>query len=497
MLRFLIIIAAFFAAAIPFQSSQPARTVKKKVLMIGIDGFRADVLERSNTPNLHALMANGCYTTEARAGEKTVSGPGWSSVLTGVWFDKHRVPDNDFKNPNYKDYPHFFARLREARPELKLASVVDWQEIDKFILASADADFRFVFDYKNHGDENVASKSAELLTKEDPDVLFAYFADLDEAGHANGFHAAVSEYQKALQTIDAQIGTILSAMRARPGAATEDWLVIVTSDHGGTIDGNHGRDIPEHRKIPFIVSGAAAARGKMFRTVNQVDAAPTAMLHLGIIPKQSWALDGRPVGFPTLTPMRINMLFNGNAETGTPAVDYNINAQIPGWTDTGSMTLINYDAKEGFPTGAGPGSPGRGRAFFAGGKSGEASISQVMTFEDIAKEVDAGQISFQAGGFFGGFAEQRDCAWLSLTFLDETGGEIYEYSLSPVTLARRKAESEKAGIPKAQTGLWPVGSPIVNLPRRARHVRVTLHAEAGDGDNDGYADDLLFMFIKQ
>ncbi|UKJ07772.1 hypothetical protein [Solitalea lacus] len=42
----------------------------------------------------------------------TISAVGYNSLLTGVWFNKHNVPDNDIKNPNY-NYQKIFRLFKE------------------------------------------------------------------------------------------------------------------------------------------------------------------------------------------------------------------------------------------------------------------------------------------------------------------------------------------------------------------------------------------------
>jgi predicted AlkP superfamily phosphohydrolase/phosphomutase len=86
---------------------------KKKVLIIGIDGCRTDALLAAKAPNLYALIRAGAFADKTRiisprpAGvADTISGPGWSSILTGVSADKHGVRDNQFQKPNFKDYPN-------------------------------------------------------------------------------------------------------------------------------------------------------------------------------------------------------------------------------------------------------------------------------------------------------------------------------------------------------------------------------------------------------
>jgi len=115
---------------------------KKNVLIIGIDGVRGDALSRSNTPNLNRLIAKGAFTTHNRviaenSSTNTISGPGWSSILTGVWADKHGVQNNEFDGSNFQRYPHFFAHLKSSAQVSLTASYVSWDPINQFIVSSA------------------------------------------------------------------------------------------------------------------------------------------------------------------------------------------------------------------------------------------------------------------------------------------------------------------------------------------------------------------------
>lgn len=491
----------FFQQQPPARASAHAESRAAKVLILGIDGLRADALAAVGPPAhaIRQLMDSGCYTYQAHTGAKTVSGPGWSSILTGVWLDKHNVPDNEFKNPNYKEYPHFFARVREARPALRLASIVDWQEIDKFILAPVGADDRLVFDYKDSGDARVTEAAVKLLSQGNPDVTFIYFADVDETGHKLGFHPSSPGYMAQIETVDSQISQILDAVRARPNYTKENWLIIVTSDHGGTIDGNHGRDIPEHREIPFIVSGAGAKRGKLLETIQQVDVVPTALAHLGIVMKPEWGLDGRPAGLLTTTELKKNLIYNPGAELCIGRDIPAANTGIAGWNSLGSMTVLRYGAPNGYPDVASPGPSQRGRQFFAGGALTESSMEQIINFTDLAGRVDSGSLQFRAGGFFGGFGNQRDCAWMILQFLDANGAALQSRTTGAVTVADRLREipaKDKDGKAVAGTGLLP-REQVAPVPVGARYVKLTLRAEAGEGSNDGYADNLYFQLEEK
>jgi predicted AlkP superfamily pyrophosphatase or phosphodiesterase len=261
----------------------------KKVLILGIDGCRPDALRAARAPHLEALIREGAYSGEAQTEDATISGPGWSSMLTGVWRGKHGVRDNRFENANFKDHPHFFRRLKQARPGAVAASVVHWGPIADRIVVDADLSKKFPTA------EQVAREAVRVLRELSPDALFLHFDDVDGAGHRYGFHPKVPQYLAAIRKTDAHIGKVLAAVRARKSYAREDWLVLVSTDHGGSGKG-HGRDVPEHRTIFLIVSGPSAARGAIVPAPNIVDVAATALTHLGVPLDKKWKLDGKAVG---------------------------------------------------------------------------------------------------------------------------------------------------------------------------------------------------------
>ncbi len=301
MLRSIALIALSFISTAGW-STEPV----KKVIFIGIDGTRWDALEAAETPNMDALMAKGALSvgTEIIAPRETkgdtVSGPGWSNLLCGVWPDKHGTIDNSFKGKNYTEYPHFFARIKESQPQAQTASFSDWGPIKANILSQADE----VVAEDSHGaaayadaDARLAKACATHLREKNPDAVMLYLGQVDETGHAKGFHPKVPEYIAAIQRVDGLIGDVVTAIKARPTFAEEDWLVIIATDHGGIGTGHGGgRKIEEIRRTFMIVSGPSALVGKMEEQTYQVDVVATALTHLGITLKPEWKLDGRAVG---------------------------------------------------------------------------------------------------------------------------------------------------------------------------------------------------------
>ncbi|MCC6426424.1 MAG: alkaline phosphatase family protein [Phycisphaerales bacterium] len=487
------LITCLAAALLPAMPQAPARPTEPapKVLLIGLDGLRPDALLLADAPNLHELIRNGCFTDQSHTGAPTVSGPGWSSVLCGVWHNKHGVKDNTFRGANYTQYPHMFTRIKEVRPELKVGTWSTWQEIDMYLTPTC-TDIHVFFNYKEKGDERNCEQACADIAAKPVDVAFYYVSDIDETGHNSGFHPGIPEYMAAIKLADQQVGKVLAAVRSRPTFKDENWLYIVTPDHSGTIDGNHGRDEEAHRRIFYIVSGEAAARGTIRDTVNQVDAVATLLAHMGITPKPEWNLDGRVRGLKSRKQYNTNLIDNGDAEAITPASAQDQNLGIPGWVDLAGMTAIGYDALGGFPTHASPGPKDRGKAFFAGGAV-DSVMAQTIDLADFAVDIDAGMVRFDLSAWLGGFADQRDMAVVDVRFTDENGGTLGAAALTPVTTQDRLAAFGGSG--DRATG-FVERKTAGAVPPRARIAEVRVQSLAGQGSADGYSDNISLVLHK-
>lgn len=304
--RFLL---ACFVAFVGFETASfAAEPPGRKVLLIGIDGCRPDAIEKAQTPNLDRLAAAGVMSANTsilgprETGSDTVSGPGWSSIYTGVWADKHGVKDNEFVGKNYERYPHFFSLLRQARPEAETASFAAWGPIHEHILSGATVAGGEAEEGKGPeawtaADVQVAAAATTYLREGSPVAVCVYLGQVDETGHAKGFHPTVPEYVAALERADGHVGELLRAIEGRPTAKDEEWLVIVTTDHGGRGTGHgDGHEVEEIRRVFLIASGPGVKDPGPGRQTYLVDAVPTALAWLGVPIDPKWELDGTAFG---------------------------------------------------------------------------------------------------------------------------------------------------------------------------------------------------------
>ncbi|MEU8719940.1 alkaline phosphatase family protein [Nonomuraea salmonea] len=301
--------------------------LNNKVLVVGMDGLRYDRLVALGAPVLAGLMSSGAYGTSklpygeagtprtespgevvpkspepGEAGRviasRTDSGPGWSSIATGVWPDKHGVVDNAFTDPRFLKYPDFLTRAATARPGLATAAFFSWDALAEHGAFGPAIGHRFVLDGYAVGwseaDAQVTAAAVRHLADGDPGAVFVYLGDTDEVAHALGPHCP--EYAAALHTQDAQLGRLLDTIRARSSYARESWTVLVTTDHGHVDSGGHGGTSDEERTV-FVVLHRLGhdLGGRALEGPRLVDVAPTALAALGVPVDPSWNLDGAPL----------------------------------------------------------------------------------------------------------------------------------------------------------------------------------------------------------
>lgn len=291
-----LLLATFVAAAGAAQERRP------KVLLIGIDGVRPDVLAEVPTPNIDALAAAGAFSASARTRPNTVSGPGWSSMLIGVWMDKHGVTDNTFEGKRYDLYPDFLTRIEQLRPELNTLAVLDWAPlgtpIDNGPLISDLVDVKINLRGDTLGYDEADARSARVaawwLENGDVDAAFVYLGDPDEISHNT--ESIGEPYRSAIAAADRQVGELIAAIQRRPTYASEDWLILSSTDHGRTAEGGHGETSEEELTIYYLASGPSTSPEALLPEPWIVDVAVTALAHLGFTIDPAWNLDGRVNG---------------------------------------------------------------------------------------------------------------------------------------------------------------------------------------------------------
>ena len=467
-----------------------AATLTNKVLILGIDGTMPSALAVARTPNLDALKAQGCFSDRAVTHPVTHSAACWTAMFTGVWGDKNGVNDlnNGFLGTRFDLYPNFMRRLETVNSNWNTVAFTRWSPLST-ALAGTD-------EVTNFGsDPALVTALCQRLTNANPDVFYAILLDVDSAGHSYGWGPTVSNYVRAIETADAQVGQIMSALTNRARFSNENWLLLVLSDHG-----KHDDAVEISRVTFHLVWGRDAVRGTMWPSPSIVDMCATVLTHMGVPIDPAWNLDARVEGLP-LPPSGFgtNLIFNGDAESNTGTNVYlirddnqNIDRGIAWWFDAAPITLGHYGTRAIFPTAASPGPTNRGNSFFLGGAlpgatgTWSTNILQRIEVTSLAGHIDDPGVDYALSGFLGGAGTNEASALLTVRFLDVGGVQLGTNSIGPVTVADRLSI----------TGLLE-RSTNGTLPELTRFIEFILSTRSPTPTNDASADNLSFVLTPR
>jgi predicted AlkP superfamily pyrophosphatase or phosphodiesterase len=272
-----------------------------RVLVVGVDGVRLDLLPELDTPNLDSVAAGFLAPVEVDEVTPTMSGPCWATIVTGVGVTKHGVLGNHFGGNRVDVFPDFTTRLAAVHRRRTFAAG-GWEPL--FLarqggpLLAAPGRLSYVAPIEDTPeawevcDERVTAEAVYVLGgDENPQASFVYLGAVDETAH---FLGCGEEYRRAIVAADRRLGRLLEAVRNRPGYADEQWTVIVVTDHGHVDQGGHGGRSTLERTAWVAASGPGIPAGAEFRTVRHVDVAAQVYAALDIAPDPHWTLEGRP-----------------------------------------------------------------------------------------------------------------------------------------------------------------------------------------------------------
>ncbi len=276
-------------------------TEPRRVLLIGTDGTNLDkVLADPANVGFFDLMAESVTGATSIVGHTTISGPSWTTILTGVWDNKSGVINNIFNPAPYDAWPTVFNLLEAHNPEIDTAVIADWKYINDIGAAgafpvAADDNIFVPFDTSWEGtDDDVTTATIARINATqaaDSSFIFSYQVAVDEAGHAYG--GGSPEYAAAIVNTSKNIAAIMTAVNdwedANPG---EEWTVIVTTDHGHqqSVGFGHGFQSPNETSsfVIFDLEGDGANDGKQNLGYSNADITPTIVNLFGAPPRSDF-----------------------------------------------------------------------------------------------------------------------------------------------------------------------------------------------------------------
>jgi hypothetical protein len=196
-----------------------------------------------------------------------------------------------------------------------------------------------------------------------------------------------------------------------------------------------------------------------------------------------------------------NLLVNPGAELGDPSLSGYSSVTVPGWTVTGTPTVIEYGTLRRFPLGLptplpplpaflgfpslNSEPPGGGVQFFGGGPVATSTLTQTVDLSGAKHEIDNGTVPYTLSADLGGFTIDPSRATVNVIFYGADQQKLGTGQIGPVTALDRGFQTEL--LPRETSGTIPVGT-------RSAQVFVNftdLNPVLGNYNN-AYADNISF-----
>lgn len=247
------------------------RHIYKHVVVVGLDGM--GVFNRlADTPCMDKIFADGAVTYSALSMSPTSSAENWGSMLLGASPEVHRAAnelDIGIKHTG-EAFPSVFKRIREALPDARLSSFVNWKPINRGMIEDG-----LDVNMGSAKDEELCGLIVDEIANK-PNFLFIQFDEIDGAGHGSGYGS--EDYLKKISIEDSFVGRIHDAYVKN--GIIDDTLFIAVADHGGIITG-HGAYSDEEKYIYLAASGKNVPKGNI-GTAYTRDISAIVLYALGI-----------------------------------------------------------------------------------------------------------------------------------------------------------------------------------------------------------------------
>jgi len=227
----------------PTHAAPAAPTTTTPLLLVSIDGYRHDYLQRGLSPTLSMLARRGVQAASMQPAFPTLTFPNHYTIVTGLTPDHHGVVNNTMFDPQLGK---FSLANRQAVSDGRwwAGGTPIWETADRHDLRTAtmfwpgsEADIRGrhpdywqPFDATFSADQRVDQVLAwlDLPAAQRPTFITLYFDAVDHAGHQ--FGPDTPQLDAALRATDAALARLVAGLRERHLFARIN--LIVLSDHG-------------------------------------------------------------------------------------------------------------------------------------------------------------------------------------------------------------------------------------------------------------------------
>lgn len=212
------------------------------VILISLDGFRYDYVERFQPENLMKFIAEGTAAEALIPSFPTKTFPNHYTIATGMLPEHHGLVDNSFYEP-FKDQVYNMGNRDIVQDGYWYGGTPIWVLAEKneikaasYFFVGSEAPVKGIrpseyFDY----DDNVPNLTRiaqvfnwmQLPHNERPRMITLYFSDMDDVGHAYG-PSNDEKLKERLYKLDRELGALFEGLKSFDLPIS----IVLVSDHG-------------------------------------------------------------------------------------------------------------------------------------------------------------------------------------------------------------------------------------------------------------------------
>lgn len=294
----------------------------RKVVYIVLDGIPADYIERVHPKTVFDIAEKGGYSRAYTGGEigtysqtSTISAIGYMNILTGTWMNKHNVKGNSNLSPNY-NYWSLFRIAKNQNKDFKTAIFSSWTDNRTVLIGEGKPEtdnikIDYVFDGYDLDKENfhskkdhyqifeidsvVCKKAADCIKSEAPDLSWVYLWYTDSGYHLYGDGTYMDKF---VEKTDNLISDIWKSVQYRQEKFDEDWMIIVTTDHGRNESGHdHGGQSERERSVWISTNNDDLNAHFKSNSLSLVDILPSVCCFMGFDMPRDVLFEGDGIPF--------------------------------------------------------------------------------------------------------------------------------------------------------------------------------------------------------
>ena len=238
--KILVLLVAFLSS---YVQANTIRDLRPTIILISIDGFRSDYLDKYEPPNLKSLAQNGVRAKWMTPSFPSKTFPNHYAIVTGLYPQNNGIVENNVFDKTFNASLTMSNREEVSNGRWWLGEPI-WVTAEKqgqktapYLWPGSEAEIGGVrptywkpYDGKVPNDTRVDTILGwlDLPAGERPTFLTLYFNDVDNAGH--DYSPDAPETRNAVLRVDNEIGRLIGGLKAR-GIGPEVNIIIV-SDHG-------------------------------------------------------------------------------------------------------------------------------------------------------------------------------------------------------------------------------------------------------------------------